>query len=492
MTTVRKGDEVELRIEGGAEKNLWVGRLEDGLRVFVDGPAAVGDTVRARVFKIKKRYLQARLENVVNPSGLRVEPPCAHFGLCGGCKNQHLRYDEQLRLKTRTVRDALERLGGFERPAVADCRPAAAVYGYRNKLDFSFSDRRYLSPEEMAVDPARREKPEDFALGFHAPGVYSKAIDIDACLLGSPDMNAALNAVRAFCLERNLSVYSTRTHEGFLRNLVVRTGGRTGERMVFLITSEHRPALMEALRDRLERALDGRLTTFVNGVTDRKNGVAFSDRDFIVSGPGWIRDRIGDCEFRISPNSFFQTNTAQAEVLCEDVLRAAALTGGEIVYDLYCGAGALTLTAARHGRRILGVEVIESAVRDARDNAARNGINNAEFLRLDMKDLSNAAAELEAFGRPEVVLTDPPRAGMHPKAVALLRELRPARIVYVSCHPASLARDGAMLCEEGLYRLGPVQPIDLFPQTPHVESVAVLTRGDSFLQRPAGNPTMPA
>ncbi|HNX53404.1 MAG TPA: 23S rRNA (uracil(1939)-C(5))-methyltransferase RlmD, partial [Pontiellaceae bacterium] len=472
----KKGQMIETELFDTADKNRCVGKLEDGICVFVEGTAAVGDTVRAEIYKTKKRYLVASLKEILKFSDRRTAPRCKYFGLCGGCKWQHLDYSEQLRVKRKQVLDALEHLGGFEGPEVADCIPAEEIFGYRNKIDMDFTDRRYLTADEMNIPEAELSKPLDFALGFHAPGCPFKAIDIDHCDLASEEMNLAVETVRRFCRDRKLSIYSTFTHEGFLRNLVVRRGERTGELMVNLITLTHDPELMRELCTALQAALGARLTTFINATTDRKNMVAFGDQEYVLCGEGSISDRLGEYTYRISPNSFFQTNTVQAEKLYNEILKAARLTGSETVYDLFCGTGSIALFAAKHCGKVLGIELVEAAVADARKNAQEHGAANCSFRQMDLMHFGKIRAELEAFGLPDVVITDPPRAGMHPKAVEMLRELAPPVVIYVSCNPASLARDGQLLCEGGLYRLISTQPVDLFPQTNHVESVARFER----------------
>ncbi|MDK2857104.1 MAG: rRNA (uracil1939-C5)-methyltransferase [Verrucomicrobiota bacterium] len=473
---VKKGQIVEVELFDTADKNRCVAAMPDGIRVFVEGPAAVGDTVRAQIFKIKKRYLVARLTDILKFSDRRTEPHCRFFGVCGGCKWQHLDYREQLRIKRKQVVDALEHLGGFENPNVAECIPAETVYGYRNKVDMDFTDRRYLTADEMDMPEEQLSKPLDFALGFHAPGCFAKAIDIDHCDLASEEMNLAVETVRRFCRDRKLPIYSTFTHEGFLRNLVVRRGERTGELMVNLITSSYNPELMQELCTELQFTLGEKLTTFINATTDRKNRVAFGDEEHVLCGSGRISDRLGEYTYRISPNSFFQTNTVQAEKLYNQILEQARFQGSETVYDLFCGAGSIALFAARHCARVLGIERVESAVADAQKNAGEHGASNCSFRQMDLMHFGKIRAELEAFGLPDIVITDPPRAGMHPKAVEMLCELAPPAIIYVSCGPASLARDGQLLCADGLYRLAGVQPVDLFPQTNHIESVARFER----------------
>ena len=474
----KKKQIVEVEIIDLGDKNQSFGRLEDGISIFVQGPAAVGDVVKAEIFKIKKKFLIARYCELVKPSPYRIDPVCPYFGLCGGCKWQHMDYSEQLRLKRKQVQDALGHLGGFKDVECNPCIPAPELFGYRNKMDFSFTDLRYLTPEQMDLEPEEHDKPLDFALGFHAPGCYSKAIDLDRCDLSTEEMNIALNTVRTFCLEhkKELPIYSTRSHTGELRNLVVRHGGNTGQFMVNLVTSTHNAELMEKLSTKLQKVLGDKLTTFVNNITSAKNTVAFGEQEFVLFGPGYITDRLGDYTYRISANSFFQTNTVQAEKLYFQILEAAQLKPTDIVYDLFCGTGSITLFASSHCKKVLGVELVESSVNDARANAERHGVDNCEFIRLDLKDIKHIWNNMADFGVPDVIITDPPRAGMNPKAVKALQEIAPPAIVYVSCNPASLARDGQMLCEDGQYNLVSCKPIDMFPQTNHVESVARFER----------------
>ncbi len=476
----KKKQMVEVEIIDLGDKNQCFGRLGDGMGIFVQGTAAVGDTVMAEIFKIKKKYLVSRMRELIKPSPHRIDPICPYFGLCGGCKWQHMDYPEQLRLKRKQVQDALEHIGGFAGIECEPCLPAPELFGYRNKMDFSFTDLRYLTPEEIGIEPEEHDKPLDFALGFHAPGCYAKAIDLDHCDLSTEAMNIALNTTRAFCLrhKKELPIYSTRSHTGELRNLMVRQGGNTGDFMVNLITSTHNPELMQELCADLVAALGERLTTFVNNTTTAKNTASFGEKEFVLHGPGFISDRLGDYTYRISANSFFQTNTAQAETLYNLILGKAQLKPSDVVYDLFCGTGSIALFASGHCKKVLGVELVESSVNDARENARQHGVENCEFIQLDLKDIKLIEDDLRDFGAPDVVITDPPRAGMNPRAVKMLLKIAPPAIIYVSCNPASLARDGQMLCEEGQYKLVSCLPIDMFPQTNHVESVARFERAD--------------
>lgn len=470
----QKSQQIELIITDAGDGTVCFGKLPDGMSVFVSGPVAVGDRVEAAITKIKRNYLEARLTRVVEQSSVRVAPACTHFGICGGCKWQHVAYPEQLRIKRKVVADALAHIGGFPAHPVLDAIPSPVEYGYRNKLEFSFGDRRYLLPEEMDADVLA--KPRDYALGFHVPGRFDKVVDIDRCHIAPPEMNEALAVVKAFGRARGLSVYNTHAHTGFLRNLVVRKAFATGEFMIYLVTSAHDAELMRALDTELLNHFGDRLTTFVNGVTTKKNTVARGERDVIVRGPGFITERLGSLRFAISPASFFQTNTPQAERLYDEALCAARLSGGEVVHDLYCGTGTIALWLAPRCRAVIGCELEESSLRDAEANARANGIENARFIPLDLRHYARAVRELPTGLRPDVVVVDPPRAGLHPDLIAELRALQPARVVYVSCNPASLARDLKMLCADGCYRPGPVQPVDLFPHTGHIESVVRLDR----------------
>jgi 23S rRNA (uracil1939-C5)-methyltransferase len=461
-----KGQRIELDITDLSEGTKCFGKLPDGMAVFVNGPAAVGDRVAAELSKIKRNYLEARLVDVLQPSPARTDPRCAHFGICGGCKWQHVTYGEQLRVKRKLVADALEHIGSFAAPDVAEALPCTRQFGYRNKVEFSFSDKRYLTDRS---DPS---EPTDFALGFHAPEVFSKVLHIDRCHIATDEMNEALVATRAFAMQSGLRPYSTKTHEGFYRHLMVRQAFRTSQLMVNLVTSWHDEKVMSDYVAAIRTALGDRATTVVNNVTTRKGNTAFGEQEYVLAGPGHIIEQLGPLQFRISANSFFQTNTEQAERLYETVIAAAGLTGAETVYDLFCGTGTITLFAAPRCRHITGFEVEPISIADARRNAADNHVSNAEFVQIDMKDFR----AWKGKAPPDVVITDPPRAGMHPHAVEAVRTLLPRRIVYVSCNPASLARDAKALCEGGAYRLGPVRPVDLFPHTYHIESVAVLDR----------------
>lgn len=467
-----RGEELDLVIEDFAAEGKSIAR-PGGFVVFVRD-AVPGDAVRARILRVKKQFAEADLLAVTAPSPLRTPPRCGHAGTCGGCRWQHVDYDAQLGFKRGLVRDALERIGGFRGIAVDPVLPSPAIFHYRNKMEFSFGER-WLTGAEIAATaggvPADR-----FALGLHIPGRYDRVLDLRECWLFSERGQPVLDAVRAFARSRDLTIYSTLTHTGYLRHLVLREAKRTGEFMVNLVTTDHRPALVRALADELLRRFPF-ITTIVNNITDRKSLVAVGDREEVLAGEGVLTERIGENTYRISANSFFQTNTLQAERLYDLVRDLARLRAEHLVFDLYSGTGTIALHLAAGVRAVIGVEGVEAAVQDARANAVRNGRSNCTFHAGDLRDrLTRDSGWLAEAGTPDVVVLDPPRSGMHERVVREVAALAPGRIVYVSCNPATQARDLALLCAAAPYRITAVRPVDMFPHTMHIESVAALER----------------
>ena len=474
---LKRDDIIELRITDQAEKDQCFGRLENGMGVMVSGMLAVGDLVSAKIKKVRQRYIEAFVVEVLEPSPDRTEPLCSYFGVCGGCKLMHIRYEAQLQYKQKKVKDALEHLGDFVAPPVTAVSACADPFHYRNKIEFSFSNMRYLLPEELSME--KLDRPKDFALGFHTPGNFEKVIDIDYCYLAKESMNNVLKLTREFVLAHALVPYSAKAHTGYLRNLVVRFSENRDEVMVNLVTSWYDDDIMQQYKRHLVSGMDGQKMTVVNNVTKKLNTVATGEEEFTLSGDGVITEQLGGLDFRISANSFFQTNSSQAEVLYNSILEVADLKAEDTVYDLYCGTGTITLYLAKHCRKVVGLEVVESSINDARSNAVLNGIENAVFFKVDLKDFHALLGTLESFDTPGVIITDPPRAGMQPKALATMLRLRPRRMVYVSCNPASLARDGKEICAQG-YTLLSVQPVDMFPHTSHIESVACFVREEAI------------
>jgi len=455
---IKRGQLIEAEITDVAFGGRGLTRL-NGLAVFVD-QAVPGDRAAIRIFKKKKNHAEARVVELIEPSPFRVSAPCEYSGFCGGCKWQFLNYDQQLVYKRRHVAESLAHIGFIEDAVVHPTIPSERTFGYRNKMEFSCADRRWLLPAEFE----REDIDRGFAIGLHVPGTFHKVIDTKRCLL-QPDLgNRLLSDVRAWIRSSGLPVYGLRSHEGFWRFLVLRHSAAYDQWMVNIVTAAEDLKAVEPLADRLRRD-HPRVVSVVNNVTSRKAGVALGEFERLLSGAAVIVDKIGDFEFEISPNSFFQTNSRGAAVLYETVRDYAGLTGDETVLDLYSGTGTIPIVLAGHCRRITGIEIAASAVADAEKNCRKNGVTNSTFIQGDIR---LSLAQLEQ--RPVVLVIDPPRVGMHKDVVKQVLELGVERIVYVSCNPATLARDLGMMADR--YQVVEVQPVDMFPHTYHIEAVA--------------------
>jgi len=454
----------------------------DEMVLFVPGMIP-GDVVDVRVTKKKKRYMEGVALEVVTPSPGRAKPECMHFGVCGGCRWQHLPYDKQLFYKAKQVTDNLTRIGHISVAQVDPILGSEKIYGYRNKLEFTFSERRWMTREEIGtgVDvtgpaagpgPAPRQQAVPGpALGFHIPGIFDKVLDINECLLMSEPADAIRNEVRRYALDRKLPFYDFREHKGFLRNMIVRKSS-TGEVMVVLVTTD---ALPEE-RDLLLRFLTERFPeiTSLYSIVNTKRNDSISDLQPVhVAGNMFISEVMDGLRFRVGPKSFYQTNSGQAVRLYGIVKEYAQLTGRENVYDLYTGTGTIACYLASQAAGVTGIEYIEEAVADARVNAAENGIYNAFFIAGDIKDTFTDEL-FRKRGKPDVIITDPPRAGMHTDVVNAMLRSGAERIVYVSCNPATQARDIAIL--SAAYDVVRIAPVDMFPHTFHVENVALLVK----------------
>ncbi|HOY45221.1 MAG TPA: 23S rRNA (uracil(1939)-C(5))-methyltransferase RlmD [bacterium] len=473
---VHRGDLVELRPTDLALGGAAVARLDD-LVVFVEN-ALPGQTVLAKIFKKKKNFAEARLEKVLTPAPGQVEPRCAHFGHCGGCRWQHFAYGQQLESKQRQVEETLRHLGGFAGLTVQPTLPSPEIYGYRNKMEFSFSPLRWLPFFEKGREDATAEA---LYLGLHAKGFFDKIIDVESCHLLPPLSSEILQEVRQFAIESGRPAYHARDHRGFWRFLVVRHARKTGELMVNLVASEYDRSLAETFTQRMQARFP-QISSLLYSTTQSLSGVAFSEAEYLLAGKSTITENLGSLSFEISSNSFFQTNTLQAERLYDVIIDYAQLRPDETVYDLYCGAGTISLYVSHLAERVVGFESVKAAVDDAHHNAAHNRIGNCFFVWGDLRDaLEDTGKTIARYGRPDVLIIDPPRGGMHPKTVAAVLRLAPQRIVHVSCNPATLARDLKLLCAEA-YRLTKVQPVDMFPHTAHIEVVVLLQRNPSSAQ----------
>ena len=434
----------------------------DGMAVFVD-QTVTGDRVAARIVRKKKNYAEAVVHELLSPSSRRVTAPCPYSGYCGGCKWQFIDYAYQIELKRRHVAESLAHIALLKDVPVQPVIPSEPVFGYRNKMEFSCSDRRWLMPHELGTGADI-----GFALGLHVPGTFHKVLDTRACLLQPQTGNRILEAVRRYMRASDRPVYGLRSHEGFWRFLVLRHSVACDQWMVNIVTAEEDRAAVMPLAEMIASDFP-EVAGVVNNITDRRAGVAIGQREILLVGEPVLQDRIGPFLFEISANSFFQTNTRGARTLYETVGRFADLSGSETVLDLYCGTGTIAIWLAELAAGVIGLEMVESAVHDARKNCRANGIENCRFIQGDIKDTLGTIAEA-----PDLLVIDPPRAGMHKDVVQKVLGLAPEKIVYVSCNPATMARDLVDL--KTRYRVEAVQPVDMFPHTFHIESVARLKK----------------
>jgi len=477
----KKGKEIRvfekvLITDAGAEGKA-VARV-DGRVLFV--PFAVpGDVVDVQVVRQRKKYYEGKVIRIHSASSKRADPFCSHFGTCGGCRWQNMRYEEQLFFKQKQVEENLKRIGKFTDVEFLPILPSEKTVGYRNKLEFTFSNRRWFTEKEMTSDAAELEDPgRRNALGFHIPGMFDKVLDIQTCYLQPEPSNAIRLALKAYAQENGFSFYDVKTWSGFLRNVIIRTT-LSGEVMVIVVVRENEKEQISAMLDHLLTAFPG--ITSLYYVVNQKQNDSLYDQEFILyHGEPVITERMepfrqGDpvLLFRIGPSSFFQTNSVQASRLYRTAVEFAGLRGDELVYDLYTGTGTIASYIARYVKEVVGIDTIESSILDAKANAGINGISNARFVAGEVEKTLNPRF-FETYGKPNLVITDPPRSGMHEKVVEAILHADPERIVYISCNPATQARDMALLKER--YELIKSQPVDMFPHTQHVENVALLVR----------------
>ena len=480
---VKKGEIVELEIEKYAFEGRGVAKVDKGsivpesidesknkYVVFVDG-SYPGDVVKASLTKIKKSYAKASIEEIIKPSELRINARCKFFGTCGGCKQQDLDYTTQTKFKQQQIEEIFEKMSGFKDFIIEEIIPSEKVFFYRNKMEFSFAEKRWLTNEEII---SGKEIEKDFALGLHIPRIFDKVLDIDECFLQSEESNKILNFSRIFFKERNVSIYSTKTHEGFLRNLVVKQSRHSDDLMVNLVTSSENGELLQNYKEMLLSEIP-QITTIVNNINLKKASVATGDYEKLLYGSGFIYDVIGKYKFRISANSFFQTNTLQAEKLYQTALNFAEMNGDEIVYDLYSGAGTISIFISNYCKEVYAFESVESAISDAEENAKLNNINNVHFITSDLYKSFLPFVEEKKLSKPHLIILDPPRNGMHKNAVNDVINLKPKKIVYISCKPTTQVRDIKLFTEAG-YKLIKIKPVDMFPHTYHIENVALLIR----------------
>ena len=427
---------------------------------------APGDIVDIKIDRKKKSYAEGHIERMVKPSDLRCEPCCSHFTMCGGCRWQHLPYDYQLECKQKQVTDNLERIAKVELPEISSIKGSRNIWAYRNKMEYTFSNKKWLTVDQLR---SGEEFPDRDAAGFHIPGAFDKVLDIECCHLQDDLGNRIRLFVKNFGKEKGYSFYDLRAQQGFLRTLMIRIAS-TGEVMVVMVVGENDSEKLQSIMNAIKNEFP-EITSLLYVVNQKVND-SIADQDVILfSGKPYIVESMEGLEFRVGPKSFYQTNSLQAYELYKVVREYADIKEGELVYDLYTGTGTIANFVAGKAGKVVGIEYVEDAIKDARVNSEANGINNTAFFAGDMKDVLTDEF-ISVHGRPDVMIVDPPRAGMHGDVVNVILNARPERIVYVSCNPATQARDLALL--DVAYQVVAVQPVDMFPHTHHVENVVKL------------------
>lgn len=456
----------EIEITGVAAEGKSIARFND-MVIFIPF-GAPGDIADIKIDRKKHSYAEGHIERLITPSPIRTQPRCEHFTVCGGCRWQHLPYEYQLKCKQQQVTDALTRIAKVELPEISPIIGSKEIWHYRNKMEYTFSNKKWLTFDKLR---SGEEFPDRDAAGFHIPGAFDKVLDINRCHLQDDFGNRLRNFIKDYGKAEGMSFYDLKSNSGFLRTLMIRIAS-TGEIMVLMAVGEDNQCaiqkLMTAINDRFPEI------TSLSYVINTKLNDTFADLDIVTfSGRPYIEERMDDLRFRIGPKSFYQTNSEQAHRLYEVARDFADLKGGELVYDLYTGTGTIANFVAKCCRKVIGIEYVEDAIKDARINSEVNGIENTLFFAGDMKDVLTDDF-IDEYGRPEVMIVDPPRAGMHGDVVNVILNAEPERIVYVSCNPATQARDLALLDEK--YKVVRVQPVDMFPHTHHVENVVKLQR----------------
>lgn len=455
-----------ITILDAGSKGICIGKAEDG-RVVMVPQVAPGDVVDVKVFKKKKNYYEGVAIHFHQYSLQRTAPVCEHFGYCGGCKWQHLDYKAQLQYKAAEVYNNLKRIGQIDLPETLPIVGSQDIYFYRNKMEFSFSDTKWLTPQQIASE---QDFDRNFALGFHIPRMWDKILDINQCYLQADPSNSIRNELKNFCIAQNITFYSPKLRQGLMRTLMIRTAS-TGQVMVLVQFFEPQLDAINLVMNFLKNQFSN-ITSLQYVINQKANDTIYDQEVITFAGKDYIEEQMEDLTFKIQAKSFYQTNGAQAFELYKITRNFAGLSGNETVFDLYTGIGTIALFVSKLAKKVIGVEAVVDAIKDAKDNAKFNNINNCEFEVGDMRQVFNEAF-INKHGRADVVITDPPRDGMHQDVVIQLLALEAPKIVYVSCNSATQARDLALLSEK--YEVHKVQPVDMFPQTYHVENVVLLT-----------------
>ncbi|WP_396177230.1 23S rRNA (uracil(1939)-C(5))-methyltransferase RlmD [Flavobacterium sp.] len=453
-------------LDAGA-KGVSVAKAPDGKVVFIPN-VVPGDVVDVQTFKKRKSYYEGKAVRFHEFSAFRTEPVCEHFGVCGGCKWQNMKYEQQLIFKQNEVKNHLQRIGKIDLPEFEPILGSSAQFFYRNKMEFGFSNARWMTEQEL---DSTEEIDNKNALGFHIPKMWDKILDIQKCHLQQDPSNAIRNAIRNFAIANNLEFFNPRNHEGLLRTLMIRTAS-TGEIMVLIQFFEEQKENRELLLNFITEQFP-EITSLQYVINGKPNDTIYDQKVHLYQGRDYILEEMEGLHFSINAKSFYQTNSEQAYELYKITRDFAGLTGNEIVYDLYTGTGTIAQFVSRKAKKVIGVEAVPEAIADAKENAKRNGISNCEFFVGDMKVVFNEAF-IAQHGKPDVIITDPPRDGMHKDVIEQILKIAPEKVVYVSCNSATQARDLASMDEK--YMVTRVRPVDMFPQTHHVENVVLLEK----------------
>ena len=463
---LKKGLEIELRIESLGFGGMGIAR-ENHQVIFVKN-AIPGQTVKARIIKKRSSFLEAISIKTIEESQDYVSPPCQHFNECGGCTLQNYKYSNQIIQKEKQVNDLFERIGKFSKFKSNPIIKCNQNYNYRNKMEFTFSKFEWI-PEGK-----NEQEIPGFALGLHVPKRWDKILNINECHIQDFVANEVLQFIKRSVIHLKLEAYDLKEHKGYLRHLVIRKGIKTGQIMVNFVTSKKNIKLLEPIVKELRNRFPS-IVSIVNNISTRKAGVAVGEEQILLSGQNFIIDKIGEYNFKISSNSFFQTNTLQAEKLYDIILEEASLGKQDIVYDLCCGIGTISIYLSKYAKKVYGFEIIPSAIQDAKENAKINNIKNTYFFEGDISTIFSDYKDIERLAAADVIIIDPPRPGIPSKTIKYLNQISPRKIIYVSCNPSTQARDIKELCKEE-YRLLKLQPVDMFPHTPHIENVATLIK----------------
>jgi 23S rRNA (uracil1939-C5)-methyltransferase len=465
---LHKHQEVILNIEDLAFGSAGIARFNNYI-IFVK-KGLPGQKVKARIAKVKANYAEAKILEILEQSPFYQVAPCPYFEYCGGCTLQNLAYDTQIKFLHNQVRQIYEHLGGFNTITVLPVIRAESIFRYRNKMEFAFSNKRWLSENDDLHRPA------DFALGLRTPDNYYKAIDIDDCLIAPPETAAIIPLVRKYARDNCLTPYNSKNHTGYLRHLVIRKGIMTDQIMINIITADNTPEIVRPLADLLTKEMPS-ISSIINTVSHNVSGTTHGEITHLLAGQAFITEKIGDLRLKISPESFFQTNTQMTNRLYEVIRQLAQPEPQQVIWDLYCGAGSIALSLARYCHSVIGLEVVEESIANAQENARMNNISNTTFITFDLvKQIRTDSDVLVHLPSPDILIVDPPRGGLNSHLIKKLLEFRPLRIIYVSCNPASQVRDLKELTTEDIYQISVVQPLDLFPHTPHIEVVTALER----------------